>query len=86
MEKIDLIVGAVAIIFVALVLTGLWSIVYYPHCGVLVGYVLLGVIAGGALLLGRWYKRLEGVGAGLVLLYLVVMWFTLANPGYLVHC
>lgn len=86
MDKFELAVGAAAVLFITLVLSGLWSIVYYPHCGVLLGYVLLGALAGSVLLLSRQYKSLEGVGVGLVLIYLLAMWLTLANPGGLAYC
>ncbi|MCX8136178.1 hypothetical protein [Pyrobaculum aerophilum] len=88
MEKFDAAVGLAVLIFVALTLHGLWSILNpsAPYCGALTGYVLLAVLAGVSLLLSKWYRRLETIGVGLTLLYLVVMWATFANPGLLQFC
>ncbi|AET33822.1 hypothetical protein [Pyrobaculum ferrireducens] len=88
MDKFDVAVGLVAVVFIALVLNGLWSIVnaQTAYCGVLTGYVLLGALAGASLLLSRWYRQLETIGAGLALLYLLVMWITFLNPGTLQYC
>lgn len=88
MEKFDVVVGLAAVVFIALVLNGLWSIVnaQTPYCGVLTGYVLLGVLAGASLLLSRWYRQLETIGGGLALLYLIVMWATYIRPGVLQYC
>ena len=86
MQKFDLAVGLSAVALVALVLGGLWSLVYKPYCGVLGGYVALGALTGSLLLLSRWYKSLEVVGIGLLLLYLVAMWATFANPASLYDC
>ncbi|MEZ0318465.1 MAG: hypothetical protein ABWK05_00520 [Pyrobaculum sp.] len=86
MDKFDVALGLAAVVFISLVLSGLWSLVYMPHCGVLSGYVILGVLTGASLLLSRWYKTLETVGMGLLLLYLLAMWVTAANPGSLLGC
>jgi len=86
MQKFDLAVGLAAVVLVALGLGGLWSFVYKPYCGALAGYVALGALTGSLLLLSRWYKSLEVVGIGLLLLYLVTMWATFANPASLYDC
>ncbi|ABP49793.1 MULTISPECIES: hypothetical protein [Pyrobaculum] len=87
MDKFDVAVGLAVLVFVSLMLHGFWSVVYNGAvCGVLLGYALLGVVAGGALLLGRWYKQLETVGIGLALLYLLAMWISFLSPGTLQYC
>lgn len=86
MDKFDVVVGLAAVVFISLVLSGLWSLVYMPQCGILSGYVILGILTGASLLLSRWYKTLETVGMGLLLLFLLAMWLTTANPGTLLGC
>jgi|GEM_PF-1049101 hypothetical protein len=88
MDKFDVAVGFAVLIFISLVLSGLWSIFdpARPFCNTLLGFVILGVLAGGSLLLARWYKSLETVGAALTVLYLVVMWIVFASPGTLQYC
>lgn len=86
MDKFDAAVGLVAVVFISLVLSGLWSLVYMPQCGMLSGYIILGVLTGAFFLLSKWYKALETVGMGLLLLFLLAMWLTVANPGALLGC
>ncbi|WP_053240378.1 hypothetical protein [Pyrobaculum islandicum] len=88
MEKFDVVVGLAVVAFVSLVLSGFWSI-FGPNtqlCTTLVGYVLLGSLAGTLLLLSRWYKQLETIGIIFTLLYLLTMWITYVSPGYLANC
>jgi hypothetical protein len=88
MDKFDVAVGLAVLVFVSLVFSGLWSIFdpARPFCNTLLGFVILGVLAGGSLLLSRWYRGLETVGVALTLLYLVVMWIVYVNPGVLQYC
>ncbi len=86
MDKFELAVGAAAVVAVALVLSGFWSVVHYPHCGVLVGYMALGASVGFLFLLGGRYRQLETWGALAAFLFLLVMWYTYANWGVLLGC
>ncbi|ACB39119.1 hypothetical protein [Pyrobaculum neutrophilum] len=88
MDRFDVVVGLAVVVFVSLVLSGLWSLFGHaaPFCSTLWLYAMLGALAGGSLLLSRWYRQLEAVGVGLTILYLLVMWVTYVNPGYLANC
>ncbi len=88
MNKFDVAVGFAVLILISLVLSGFWSIFdpARPFCNTLLGFVILGVLAGGSLLLGRWYKTLETIGVALTVLYLLVMWIVFVSPGTLQYC
>lgn len=86
MNKFELVVSIAAVVFVAFVLTGFWSLVHYPHCGLLTGYTVLGIVTGLFFTFSRWYRELETWGVLFAILFTLVMWYTYINPQVLLGC